>query len=165
VHTGARYGELCRMRVSDFNPAAKTITARRTTKSAKVRHIALTNEGARLFEALAAGKAADDHLFTRDDGTLWKKSAQQDPMENACAHAKIEPAVSFNILRHCHASLLVMAGVSISVVQEQLGHSTPVITARHYAHLAPDHIGAKIRENFPEIGGAPDTNVRAIRKN
>jgi integrase len=161
VHTGARYGELIRMKVADYNPDAKSVTVR-ISKSGKPRHIALTNEGARLFETLAAGKTAGDLLFVKDDGQPWKKSNQQDPMSAACARAKIEPEISFHILRHCHASLLVMSGASISVVQAQLGHSTPALTSRHYAHLSPDHIGLAVRENFPDLGGAPETNVTPL---
>ena len=43
--TGARYSELCRLRVEDFNPDSGTLHIR-TSKSGKPRHVTLTEEGA-----------------------------------------------------------------------------------------------------------------------
>jgi integrase len=42
-------------------------------------------------------------------------------------------------LRHANASLWLMAGGSLTDVQRNLGHSTPVITSEMYAHITDDH--------------------------
>lgn len=47
------------------------------------------------------------------------------------------PKISFHCLRHTHASLLLMAGASLSKVSERLGHSSYVITVDRYSHLLP----------------------------
>jgi integrase len=52
--TGCRYGELTRMRASDFNAESGTITVRES-KSGKPRHVALTDEGQSLFAEMTAG--------------------------------------------------------------------------------------------------------------
>ena len=60
--TGCRYGELTRMRASDFNAEAGTITVRET-KAGKPRHVVLADEGRALFAELTAGRAGRD-LFS-----------------------------------------------------------------------------------------------------
>jgi len=46
-----------------------------------------------------------------------------------------EPKITFHTLRHSHASQLLAAGVPIQAVSERLGHSSPDVTMRVYAHL------------------------------
>ena len=53
--TGAPYGELGRMRVADFSASNGMITVR-LAKGGKPRHVALNDEGRRLFEAITAGR-------------------------------------------------------------------------------------------------------------
>ncbi|MEA2802441.1 MAG: hypothetical protein QOE49_2536, partial [Rhodospirillaceae bacterium] len=53
LHTGCRWGELCRLTPSDVNEDAGTV-AIRTSKTGRPRHVVLTDEGARFFaEAVA----------------------------------------------------------------------------------------------------------------
>ncbi|MEJ2377034.1 MAG: tyrosine-type recombinase/integrase, partial [Pseudolabrys sp.] len=54
LQTGARYGELIRLQVHDFNPDAGTLAIRQS-KSGKPRHVVLSDEGAALFRQLTAG--------------------------------------------------------------------------------------------------------------
>ncbi len=49
--TGCRYGELGRIRVSDFDAQSRTVMIAKS-KQAKPRHIALSDEGAAFFAAL-----------------------------------------------------------------------------------------------------------------
>ena len=61
--------------------------------------------------------------FLRTDGKPWGSSHQQRPLAEACARARISPAVSFHILRHSYASLLVMAGGLLMVALPGFGHA------------------------------------------
>lgn len=61
------------------------------------------------------------------------------------ALARIEPAVSFHILRHTYASVLAMRGVPLGVIAAQLGHADTRMTERHYAHLAPNYVADTVR--------------------
>lgn len=159
--TGARYGELTALRVTDFNPDSGTIHVR-TSKSGKGRHIVLNNEGAALFKSLASGKAGDALLLTKADGSTWCKSHQARPMAEACKRAKITPAVSFHILRHTWASLAVMAGGPLMVVARNLGHSDTRMVEKHYGHLAPSYIADAIRAAAPNFGIKPERKVVSI---
>ena len=45
------------------------------------------------------------------------------------------PGVTFHALRHTHASQLIDAGVDIVTISKRLGHASPNITLKVYAHL------------------------------
>ena len=45
------------------------------------------------------------------------------------------PDITFHALRHTHASQLIDAGVDIVTIAKRLGHSSPNITLKVYAHL------------------------------
>ena len=159
--TGARYGELTTLRAADFNPDSGTIHVR-VSKSGKGRHIVLGDEGIALFKSLAAGKPSDALLLAKADGSTWNKSHQARPMIEACKRGKIEPPVSFHILRHTWASLAVMAGAPLMVVARNLGHADTRMVERHYGHLAPSYIADAIRAAAPKFGIKPERKVVSI---
>ena len=111
LQTGCRYGELCSLEVTDFNRDAGTLAIRRS-KSDKVRHIVLTDEGAEFFKGLTAGRAGNEPMFGRQSGG----SHQLRPMAEAVIRAKITPAISFHGLRHTWASHAAMNGVPLLVI-------------------------------------------------
>jgi integrase len=146
--TGCRYGELCRLKVVDYNRDVETLTIREA-KSGRVRHVTLTGEAPELIERLICGRFPADMLFKRDDGRGWKRAEQLRPMREACARAGIVPEIGFHVLRHTHASILAMQAVPMAVIARQLGHSDTRMTERHYAHLAPNYVADTIRASFP----------------
>jgi integrase len=150
--TGCRYSELARMRVHDFNPDSGTIHVRES-KSGLARHVVLNDEGKALFTSLITGKTGKELIFQRSDGGPWKAAQQTRPLADACKHATITPAIGFHVLRHSYATALVMRGVPLAVVGEQLGHSkgSPV-TARHYAHLSESSVADVVRAALPSFG-------------
>jgi len=155
--TGCRYGELCRLRVRDFDAAHGTLRVE-TSKSGKPRNVALTDEGVRHLRALATGKTGERLLLTREDGGPWLGSHQLRRMVDASAAAKIVPAVSFHLLRHTYGSRLAMRAVPMGVIAAQLGHADTRMTERHYAHLAPSYVADTVRKLFGEIGMATVAN-------
>jgi integrase len=159
--TGARYSELTRLQVQDFNPDSGTLYIHRS-KSDKTRHIVLTDEGVELFKNLTAGRPGSELLLRTEEGKEWKENAQDRPMRMACVRAKIEPRISFHGLRHTWASLSVMAGLPLMVVAKNLGHANTNMVERHYGHLAPSYIRDAIRKHAPQFGGVT-SNVKAIR--
>lgn len=159
--TGCRYGELCRMAVSDFNAYAGTVTVR-LSKAGKVRHVALADEGRALFQSLTAGRQGRELIFRRSDGGAWGPSHQQRPLTAASEIAKVEPAATFHILRHTYGSSLAMKGVPMGVIAAQLGHADTRMTERHYAHLSPSYVADTIRASLPPLGAFEQANAVAI---
>jgi integrase len=170
--TGCRYGELAAMRVAEFDPRAAAVTVGRS-KSGKPRHVALTDEGVEFFAGLVAGKPGSARMFERDI-TLkqatreceaetvrgpWGKSHQFRVLREACAAARIAPAISFHVLRHTYASRLAMRGAPMPVIAAQLGHSDTRMTERHYAHLGPSYVAQTVRQTFGTLGIVANTGI------
>jgi integrase len=151
LQTGARYSELARLTVSDFNPDVGTVQIRQS-KSGKPRHTVLTDEGATFFQQVTAGRTGDEPMLLKADGSTWKISHQLRPMANAVTHAKIKPAVSFHGLRHTWASHAVMNGMPLMVVARNLGHVDTRMVEKHYGHLAPSYVVDAIRAAAPRFG-------------
>lgn len=161
LETGARYGELTRLEVQDFNPDSGTIAIRQS-KSAKPRHVVLTDEGAQFFRQVCAGRDGSSIMLAKADGNAWGASHQARPMIEACERAKINPPIGFHGLRHTWASLAVMAGVPLMVVAKNLGHSDTRMVEKHYGHMAPSFIADAIRAGAPRFGFKPDRKVVAL---
>jgi integrase len=148
--TGARYGELVRLRARDFDERSGTLLVTES-KSGKPRRIPLTDEARALLESLTAGKAPDDPILTKADGTEWRKDDQRERILETCVAAKISPPVNFHAIRHTTASLLVEKGVPLAFVAEMLGHSDTRMVSKHYAHLAPNIVHEELRAKLPSF--------------
>jgi len=83
-------------------------------------------------------------------------------MIDASENSKIGRRISFNILRHTHASQLAMQGVPMAVIAAQLGNSVR-ICEKHYAHLSPSYVADTIREKFPNLGINENSNITKFR--
>jgi integrase len=155
--TGARYSELARLKVADFDADAGTVFIAQS-KSGKARHVRLNADGVRFFKQGCAGMARNELMFRKANGGEWKKSHQARPMADACKRAKIVPAIGFHILRHTYASLMVKSGAPLHVAALNLGHITKDgqpdvrMVTRHYAHLESTHVAKLIQEHAPRFG-------------
>jgi integrase len=158
ILTGARYGELTRLRCEDVHLESSAVSIREA-KGGQPRHAVLTDEAAALFKQLVAGKGRRELVFVRDDGNPWKSAQQTRPLSEACKRAGIEPAIGFHVLRHTHGSTLAMKGVPMGVIAAQLGHADTRITERHYAHLAPNYVNDTIRAAFPSLDLVAESNL------
>ena len=162
LETGARYSELARLEVVDFNADAGTIHIRKS-KSGKPRHVVLTEQGIEFFKQTCVGRTGSELMFRRPDGAAWDKSNQAEPMIAASARAQIKPAINFHALRHTWASLSTMAGMPLLIVAKNLGHSSTTMVEKHYGHLSPSYISDEIRKAAPRYGVEADTKVTALR--
>ena len=98
LETGARYGELSRLRVSDYDSDNGKLYIG-LSKSGHSRHVVLTEDGRSFFDELVAGRDRNAPMFGRE----WKASHQLRPMRQACQRANIDPPVGFHQLRHTWA--------------------------------------------------------------
>jgi integrase len=152
--TGARFGELTRLTVADFQSGSIFV---RRSKSGRARHIFLTDEGETFFAQLFAGRAGNHAPFR-----CWNKTQQRKRFQAALDRAKITPPICFHGLRHTYASLSVMAGVPLMVVAECLGHADTRMVERHYGHLTKSFVRDAVRAGAPTFGTVTDSNVKAL---
>lgn len=163
LFTGCRCGELTRMLVGDVNLDTGMVYVNSEAKSGKGRHVPLSDDGLDFFRSAVAGKVGSEHVFTRADGEPWGTNHHVRPLKEACARAKIEPAVCFHELRHTYASLLAQAGADLLTISKLLGHADTRITSRHYAHLCDKTLAKTVRALLPSFGHQAETKVRSIR--
>jgi integrase len=164
LHTGGRYGSLTRLRVRDFHERAGTVDLRTRKGNGSEKTFAVvleSDEAVPFFKRVCAGRAANELMFTKADGTAWGKNHQVKPIISACARAKVKP-VGFNQLRHSWASNAVMNGVPLIVVAENLGHSSTRMVEAHYAHLAKSYVKDALNAGAPRYGVKPDSKVTSI---
>ena len=158
LETGARYGELGRLKVSDYNRDSGTL-AIRLSKSGESRHVILTEDGQAFFDQVVAGRAGSEPMLRR----VWKPSEQERPMKAACARAKIDPPVGFHQLRHTWASHAVMGGMPLPVIARNLGHVDTRMVEKHYGHLAPSYVADAVRKHAPRFGVSNEpSKVKAL---
>ena len=87
---------------------------------------------------------------------------QHRPMSEARTAARLDDDVTFHILRHTYASMLVKAGVHLLIVAHSLGHADTRMVEKHYGHLAPSHVAQAIRANLPSFGVEVAGNVQKL---
>jgi integrase len=162
--TGARYGELTRLRIKDFLPDNRTVYIHEGKTPKSRRHAVLTKSGVEFFRRMAAGKPGGDLIFTHDGGAPWKKSHQTRPMKEACKHAKINPPVGFHALRHSYASAAIRNGVPLLVLASNLGHVDTRMIERTYGHIIEDERKKMLHEGIPDLGNFEPDNVHALAR-
>lgn len=147
--TGARFSELARLRVSDFDTANASVFIAES-KSGKPRHVPLPPGGAKLFSKLVEGKKPNGLLLGQQTGEPWGPATYRRAFGEAVQAAGLEH-ITFHELRHTYASTMVRAGVLMKIVAEALGHADTRMVEKHYGHLAPSYVAETIRKFAPDI--------------
>jgi len=161
LSTGCRYGELCRVKVMDFDPSGAGSILISEAKGGKPRRVILTSERRAFFLSITAGRPADEYIFRRDkaerrsrkgggDDLAWTTNDQQRLMHEACRAAGL-PEMGFHQLRHSYASALVTAGMPLALLAKLTGHADTRMLERHYAHLATSDLSRALEALAPTL--------------
>ncbi len=91
---------------------------------------------AQAFERRSWGNSYRDQglVFCRPDGTPHNADTITSECERLVRRAGVK-RIRFHDMRHTHATLLLEAGVDITVVSKHLGHASVKTTANLYAHI------------------------------
>lgn len=139
LHTGCRRGELLGLEWARVDRRRRLLRLEAEHTKAGRRRVVPLND-----EAGAALDGQREWLRRSSIASPWvfglapdrRITTVQKGFKAACRRAGIE---DFRVhdMRHTFASWLVMAGASLYVVKDLLGHSSITVTER-YAHLSPD---------------------------
>jgi integrase len=159
LHTGARYGELCRLRVEDVHLENRSVLVRES-KSGKSRDIYLDEGAYAWFEALTAGRSGDEHVLM-NGSKPWSKGAQQHRMDAGCEDAGID-RTTFHQLRHTFASHYIQNGGHLFDLAKQLGHKDVRMVTHHYGHLSDEYLRQAVQDHAPRYRADVLPNVASI---
>jgi integrase len=137
--TGLRFGELTHMRWSAVDLRSRMLTVDGdNAKTGRTRYVPMPAEIMSIMSRWRSRHhvALQDFAFPGKHGrplvdikTAWAALLRRARVENFRIHD----------LRHSYASRLVQRGVNLFLVQQLLGHTSPIMTQR-YAHLGPNHL-------------------------
>ena len=148
VFSGLRIGELLGLTWEDTDFKGGVLKVRfqmtrqgerRRLKTAAARRevILMPEIGTELRKHRLASSFAQpgDLVFASRAGTSsGDRNIANRGLKVACQRAGLE-AVTFHVLRHTFASILIAQGHDVVFVSRQLGHANPAITLKVYAHL------------------------------
>jgi integrase len=97
-----------------------------------------------------------DLIFCNPDGTPLKPNSISSTVSALCKKLKLPKGVSLHTERHTHGSQLLAGGMELPAVSARLGHSSPHVTAKVYAHMLQgrDRKAAEIWESM-QVPPAP----------
>ncbi len=132
LQTGARRGELCRLRWTDLDMRARIITFPKT-KNGDRRTVPMTDTLYNMLQILP-------RPLNQENTVLPTLSPDAITIAFRRLVSELDlPNLKFHDLRHDVASTLTMAGVPQRSIMEILGHKDPRMTLR-YQHLSPKHL-------------------------
>lgn len=131
VLTGLRQGELRALKPSDFQNGAIVLTK---NKTGRPRLVPLRPE----LKPEAFPYGLTDNEVARDFREARKRAGM--------------PWLQFKDLRRTFGSWIVQKTRSLALAQDLLGHSTPVITRKHYAHLLEGNLREAVN-TLPNLAG------------
>lgn len=143
-----RFAEALGITPADFNFSKQLLSINKTwgykehggfqpTKNkSSVRKIQIDWQLSSQFAELTKNLPGDKPIFVSEDKDIYN-STVNGILERHCKAVGI-PVVSMHGLRHTHASLLLLGGVSIASVSQRLGHSNMATTQKVYLHVVKE---------------------------
>lgn len=145
--TGLRFAEALALTPDDFDFGKKKISVSKTwnykdkggggfspTKNrSSVREIDIDPMLAYQFRILIKDKLADEPIFFNKNNRVFNSTINAQ-LARYCKLAEV-PQITLHSLRHTHASILIVSGVSIPSISRRLGHSNVSTTQDTYLHI------------------------------
>ena len=142
--TGARIGELIKIKIDDINLSAKEI--RVLGKGNKERIVFLNdhavdsiNDYLNNSRSILLNGKQSDRLFINHIGGELTTRGVRDILDNIIKKSSLNIKVTPHMFRHTFATMLLNEGCDLKSVQELLGHVN-MSTTQIYTHLTSDYI-------------------------
>ena len=134
--SGARVSELCGLKWRDIQPRENGAQATLFGKGDKTRHVLVSRRLFGLLTRMRGDAGPDAPVFPSKTGKPLDQPALWRMIRASAKRAGVEQLVSPHWFRHACASNSLDNGAPISLVKEQLGHSSLEITSV-YTHARP----------------------------
>jgi integrase len=168
VETGMRAGELCGLRICDFDPDRKLVRVRQAVWRGKVQSPKTRNAirdipiPFQIVDELRIhiGNRTEGFVFTTKNGTPWNS----DLVLKRHLHGRLKVTNGhLHMFRHTFATRQLQAGVPVTVVSRILGHGSISTTLNIYAHVLAEHMEQFERQRARILGTyrAPDASAVA----
>ena len=170
AHTGLRLSELTALKWVDITLDLGRLFVGKSKTAAGRRRLALDAatidilrahqaEQAQRRDAFGSEWREHDVVFDRGNGEPVAPRTVEATMTRRVRQLGL-PHLTPHGLRHCHATMLLIAGTPVHLVQQRLGHSTSRITLDVYAHVLPG-TERDVAERFADVlsGAACDQMV------
>jgi len=147
---GLRLGETLALKPKDIDPDRGTITVlhgkgdRRRTVGVDPGAMAIIMRWVERRSGLGINGRAK--LFCTLQGQPLKPSYVRTMLVRVAEKVGIEKRVHPHGLRHTHSYELMMEGVPVPVIQQQLGHASLATTDRYLRHIAPKDVVEVMRQ-------------------
>lgn len=171
LETGARYGELVKSTWSDLDRARGTLTLRgETTKTARSRAVPLTPALLALVDGLSfahvrvkgalplpTGRiflSPEGHAWPAESGNFRRHLSKLYREAGIPLRDELGRVANVHTCRHTFTTRHIKAGTPLPVVQRLLGHTTPQMVLRVYAHVETEQERAAILglPALPDVG-------------
>jgi integrase/recombinase XerD len=136
-HTGCRQAELTLATWDGFNAQRRTLTV--IGKGTKRRTVSLNDAAFKLI-CNQPRVEGSDYIFCREDGVVFTQAASDFTHFRRSANVGRKKIIRFRFhdLRHLYAVESLHSGMSLYVLQKQLGHTTIRVTEMYLEHLSPE---------------------------
>lgn len=145
--TGLRVNEIARLTIKDFNTSRSSLNVQRTKRRKAVSEtLAISPELTEHLKKFIAWKKTVGESVNPANALLCGKrgsmtsSGMQKVWKSAIERAGLPRELSIHSARHTMAVHLLAKTKNLKQVQQQLGHSSPVVTANLYAQVQFDEM-------------------------
>ena len=120
--TGIEFGELVKIKIRDVDMVNETITIQ-TQRSRKKRHAIMAKSIKSSIEVLIQGKAPDDFLFSKANGSVYSYSVFQRALQKAREKSGVLSNYSIKSLRYAYIKHMEYFGIPLVYIIKELGLS------------------------------------------